>query len=181
MLRLRRSTIAFAAVLVLAPGCDGTDPCSEGPGIDGALASAERWVRVVSLLSAPDGEGTEEVGVDVASVGPGLEEEPPDRETIAVHSEHLDDIEEGLRAGESVYLAMASEGLEREAVSYVVRLRSDATVLLGGDECMAEGEAFLRDRLGDGFDAAITSVIGLGDREQILERLAPPAEASASP
>lgn len=138
-------------------------------------------MRVVSLLSAPGGDGTLEVGADIASVDPGPEEEPPVRGTITLHQEALDEVEAGLRDGDQVYLAMASEGLEREMVAYVIVLHSDGTASLGGDECIEEGQASLRERLGDDHDAVITSVIGLRDREQILERLALPDEASTSP
>jgi hypothetical protein len=104
--------VSFLVVMVV-PGC-GTDPCGEGPGVDGALASAERWVRVLSVSGGATGADTQGVNFGVVPVDVAHREGPPRTETVAVHSSFLPGIEEGLAAQDDVFLALASKGLERK-------------------------------------------------------------------
>jgi hypothetical protein len=61
---------------------------------------------------------------------------------------------------------LASKGLEREMVSYVIVRGADGSHHVVG-ECLADGEELLRQRLDGSYDAAIGAVIGVTDRRQI--------------
>jgi len=91
-------------------------------------------------------------------------------ETIAVHSSFLPSIERGLSGQDHVYLALASKGLEREMVIYVVVRGADGNHRFPGD-CMSDEEELLRQRLGDKYDERLDSVIGSTDRDRILRLL----------
>lgn len=150
----------------LLAGC-GEGTCGSGPGVDGGMASAERWVRVLSV-PAMVGEGTIEVPLQVVAVDQAHDEGPPRTERVGVHASFMASIEEGLAHHDDVFLALASTGLERELVSYVVVRGSDGSHRLEG---ICQGESFLRARLGDGYDAAIDAVIGQRHPARILRAL----------
>jgi hypothetical protein len=167
----RRWVGATAAFLALTlRSCGGGGSCGNGPGIDNTVASAERWVRVLSSPEAVDAEGTVDVDFEVAPVEGGLHEGSPASETLAVHSSFLPGIEQGLSEQDHVYLALASTGLEREMVIYVVVRGADGSHRFPGS-CMSEGEELLRQRLGDKYDERLDSVIGSTDRDRILALL----------
>lgn len=134
------------------------------------VASAERWLRVLSWPGAGSAEGTSSIDLDVASVRPGRLEGRPQIESIFLHSSFVPGIHGAIGRGDAVYLALVSEGLEHEMVSYVIAVSADGEHHFVGD-CTSEGEALLRERLGSAYDATMTSVIGSTDREQILALL----------
>jgi hypothetical protein len=170
-LRLYTRVAATATLLALTlPSCGDGGSCGDGPGIDNTVASAERWVRVLSSPEAVDAEGTVDVDFEVAPVEGGLLEGSPEGETIAVHSSFLPGIEPGLSGQDHVYLALASKGLEREVVIYVVVRGADGNHRFPGD-CMSDGEELLRQRLGDKYDERLDSLIGSTDRDRILRLL----------
>jgi hypothetical protein len=146
----------------------------DGPGVDDMLASAERWLHVLTWDDVETSGGTDPIELEVASVAPDRSEDGPRYEPVWVHGSFLPGIEEAIDRGDAVYLAMASEGLVREMVSYVLAVTAGGDHrLLGG--CVAEGEALVRDRLGDRYDAVMAQVIGSTDRDRILRLLeAPP-------
>ncbi len=152
---------------LLLPAC--TDPCSEGPGIYEFVASAARWLHLLEPFDVPDGDGSLEVSMNVAIVGKAGEG-PGRIETVAVYDAFAPEIERLLDEGE-VYLAVASKNLERGSVLYVVVRDDEGSYRLAGGRCMREGENFLRDRLGEDFDATIGGIIGETEREQILRAL----------
>lgn len=156
--------VALMTVLVV-PGC-ATEACGEGPGVVNTLASAERWLRVLSTPESATGEDTQDVTFQAVPVDATQSEGPPRTETIAVHSSFLPGIEDGLATHHDVFLALASRGLEREMVSYVVvRGDDDSHHLLG--ECGQSQEDFLRKRLDGKYDVTIDAVIGVTDRQDI--------------
>src|SRR5262245_60779536 len=121
--RVALGSMAVALALLAAPAC--TDDCSDGPGIDNALASAERWVRARSWPGIGSTDGTTSVDLRVAPVASDGTEGPTALETLAIHDSFAPGIESALAHGERVYLAVASEGLEDETVSYVVSVNTD--------------------------------------------------------
>lgn len=148
----------------------GTDPCSEGPGFDNALASVERWVRVISLAETPSGDGTVKVAFRVVDVANATTEGPPHPEAIAVHETFLPDIRDGLESDDDVYLMIASSDFVRPMVSTVmVRDTGGSHHFVG--YCAFEGEQLLRQRLGDHYDAVLETLIGLTSRRDILSLL----------
>jgi hypothetical protein len=136
-----------------------------GPGVDNTLASAERWLRVLSMPESATGEGTPDVDVQVVPVDAAQSEGTPRTETIAIHSSFLPGIEDGLAAQDDVFLALASRGLEQETVAYVVR-DADGSHHFAG-ECAQSDEEFPRERLDGRYDAAIDAVIGMTHRHRI--------------
>jgi hypothetical protein len=117
-------------------------------------------------------EGTQNVDFQVVPVDEAHREGSPRTETVAVHSSFLLGIEDGLAAQDDVFLALASRGLEREMVAYVVvRGAGDSHHFPG--ECAQRDEEFLRDRLDSRYDATIDAVIGMTDRHRIMEIVPP--------
>jgi hypothetical protein len=170
MRRRKRSTgwrlVLTASLLTSLALSDCGRSCGESVGIDSLLASAQRWVRVLSSPEVPDADGTVEMSFEVVPVATGGEEGSPRAETIAVHPSFLPGIKECLESHEDVFLALASKGLEREMVSYVIVRGADGSHHVVG-ECLADGEELLRQRLDGSYDAAIGAVIGVTDRRQI--------------
>jgi hypothetical protein len=169
---LRRGlTLAVALLMILVvPGC-GTGTCNaDGPGVDKTLASAERWLRVLSMPESQTGEETQDVTFQVVLVDSTQSEGSPRTEMIAVHSSFLPGIEEGLAARDDVFLALASKGLEQEMVAYMIVRDADGSHHFAG-ECAQSHEQFLRERLDGRYDATIDSVIGVTDRHRIKEIL----------
>jgi hypothetical protein len=134
------------------------------------VASAERWLRVAAPATLPDGDGTVEASLEVMEVHEDRSEGPRHRETIAVHSGFASGIEEALADGDSVYLSLSSAGVEREMVSYVVAVDPDGEHRFVG-RCMGEGQALLKNRLGNAYDTRMDRVIGSTDSETILSLL----------
>jgi hypothetical protein len=161
------TTVACLAVVVL-PSC--SDCGNDGPGVDNMVATAERWVRVLSSPGRREGEGTIVAELDVVPVSADGAEGRPRLERIAVHSWFLDGIDDAMGAGDAVFFAMSSEGLEREMVSYVIARTANGEHRFLGD-CVAEGEVLLRDRLGSGYDSTMEKVIGSTDADRILSLL----------
>jgi len=168
--------------LVLVVGAGGfavvrLAPCtsSEAP-FDGFVASVERWLEVVPPFpSTTDGtpranDRTFLLDLLVRPVGEEGVAGPATRERVAIHDSFIGDIERALGDGSDVFLAFTSEGLVRQEVSFVVARQLDGThAFLGG--CWSEsGSAWLRERLGDGYDKAMDKVIGSTDPDRI-ERL----------
>jgi hypothetical protein len=148
----------------------GTDPCSEGPGFDNTIASARRWILVVSSPMTPTGEGTVDVAMRVADVNATGTEDAPHDETIAVHSTFLPGIDAGMSNESDVFLAMSSKNPSKAQVSSVVVRDAEGSHHFEG-LCAAEGEELLRRRLGDRYDATIEALIGLTGRQRILALL----------
>ena len=159
--------LACLAILV-PPGCSSCG--DDGPGVDNMVATVERWLRVLSSAGPLEGEGTIVTEFDVVPINADGAEGRPHLERIAVHSSFLDGIDEATGEGDAVFLAMSSEGLVREMVSYVIaRTAKGQHRFLG--ECVAEGEILLRDRLGNGYNTAMEQVIGSTDADEILSLL----------
>lgn len=168
--------ILFAgALLMLLPGCGGTEECGEGPGIDNALATAERWVRLVAMPQVENEDRTIEVPLRVIPVDSQGSEGPEVAETIAIHGAFFPGIQEGMTNEEYIYLAMASRGLEREMVSFVLIRESNGEHQIVGGECLEAGEQLLRDRLGDDYNSVFEDLIGMTGRERILALLQGPS------
>ncbi len=161
--------LAVAFLVVMAfPGC-GPGVCgADGPGVDGMLASAERWVRVLSI-EGTTGEDPLEVELQVVPVDAAHREGSPSNEAVAVPSSFLSGIEDGLAAQDDVFLALASKGLERETAAYVIVRGADGGHHFVG-ECSQRDEDFLRESLGGRYDATIELVIGMTGRDR-LERI----------
>jgi hypothetical protein len=134
------------------------------------VASAERWVRVLSSPGSLEGEGTIVTDLDVVPVDAGGSEGRPRLESIAMHGSFLPGIHPAMGEGDAVLLALASEGLEREMVSYAIARTADGEHRFLG-KCVAVGETLLRDRLGSGYDTAMEKVTGSTDADQILSLL----------
>jgi hypothetical protein len=164
-------TLAVALLMVtVVPDC-GTGTCdADGPGVDGTLASTERWVRVLSLPEGATGADTEGVDFQVVPVDAAQREGSPRTETVAVHPSFLPGIEDGLAARDDVFLALASHGLEREGVAYVIVRGADGSRHFAG-ECAQGDEEFLRERFDGRYDATIDAVIGTTDSRRIKEIL----------
>lgn len=161
--------VALLAVVVI-PGC-GTGTCAgDGPGVDNTLASAKSWVRVLSMPEGATGEGTRDVDFQVVPVDVAHREGSPRTETLAVPSSFLPGIEDALAAQDDVFLALASTGLEREMVAYVIVRGTDGSHQFVG-ECAQGDEEFLRGRLDGRYDATIDAVIGMTDRDHIKRTL----------
>lgn len=161
------TTVACVAALV-PPGCSSCG--DDGPGVDHMVATAERWLRVLSLPDSLEGDGTIVTEIDVVPVHAGEAEGRPRLERIAVHSSFLDEIHEAIGDGDAVFLAMSSEGLVREMVSYVIARTAEGQHRFLG-ECVAEGEILLRDRLGNTYNTTMEKVIGSTDADEILSLL----------
>jgi len=157
------TTVACLAVLV-PPGCSSCG--DDGPGVDNMVATAERWLRVLSSPGPLGGEGTIVTELDVVPVNAGGAEGRPRLERIAVHSSFLEGIHEAMGEGDAVFLAMSSEGLVREMVSYVIARTANGQHRFLG-ECVAEGEISLHDRLGNGYNTTMEKVIGSTDADEI--------------
>ena len=140
--------------------------------MDNTLASAERWLRVLSMPEGAIREGTENVDFDVVPVDADQREGSPLTATVAVHPSFLPGIEDGLAAQDDVFLALASNGLEREGVAYVIVRGADGSHHLAGGECAHGDEEFLRSRLDGSYDATLDAVIGMTDRHGIERILA---------
>ena len=166
MVHPRSALLAVIAV----PGCGPGTCAGDGSGVDNALASAERWVRVLSIPEGATGEGTVEVDFQVVPVDVAHREGSPRRETVAVPSSFLSGVEDDLAAQDDVFLALASKGLEREMVAYVIVRGADGSHQFVG-ECSQADEEFLRERLGGRYDATIDAVIGMTDRDRIKRML----------
>lgn len=158
---------AFALVR-LAP-CAFAD--SRAP-TDGILASAERWLEVAPPFpSAPDPDGTVVLDLSVREVRAGGVAGPIMSEGVAIHEVFLREIRPALDEGSRVFLALTSQGLTREMVSYVVARGTDGThVFLFGCDIDLTTEA--RGLLGARYDTAIRRIIGLTDPDSIYGVLA---------
>jgi hypothetical protein len=139
----------------------------DGPGVDNMLATAERWLHVLTWDDVGTSDGTDPFELEVASVAPERSEGRPRVEPVWIHGSFLPGIEEAIEGGDAVYLAMASESLVREVVPYVLAVTPEGDHRLPG-ECVAEGEALVRDRLGGRYDDVMAQVIGNTDRDRIL-------------
>ena len=113
----------------------------------------------------------------VRPVGEGGVTGPATRERVAIHDSFIGDIDSALGDGSDVFLAIASEGLVREEVIFVVARNDGTHGFLGG--CWSEsGGAWLRELLGARYDSAMRRIIGLTDREAIYRVLADIGEAT---
>jgi hypothetical protein len=162
--------LAFVATFSSLGARCGTDPCGEGPGFDNNLASARRWILVVSSPTPPAGEGTVHVAMRVAGVDATGAVGAPHDEAIAVHSTYLPGIDAGLSNESDVFLAMSWRNPSNAQVSSVVLRDAEGSHHFVG-LCAAGGEELLRRRLGDRYDATIEALIGLTGRQRILALL----------
>lgn len=169
-----RKPVATVILLIAIAGplLGGCTSCGDidGPGVDNMLATAERWVHILSWGDIGVSEGTDPIELDVAPVHRDGLEGQPRVESISLHVSFLPDIDDAIGEGDSVYLAMASEGLEREMVSYVITVTADGDHRLLG-ECVAEGEMLLRERLKDRYDDVMSQVIGSTGPRRILRMI----------
>jgi hypothetical protein len=163
------SCLVAVVILPLGTSCSSCGD-TDGPGFDNMVASAERWLRVATPATLPDGDGTLNADLEVSGIREDRSEGPRHRETIAVHSWFASGIEDALADGDSVYLALSSTGLDREMVSYAIARDSDGDHRFIG-RCLGEGQALLRSRLGSAYDARMEEVIGSTDPETILSLL----------
>jgi hypothetical protein len=184
-----RGVGATIAVLVLLGSCStapsepairfggGLESCDECGGPFAGLTTVERWVEIL----APAEEFADEDLIDasrsvvvdtrvvpvrsISSVG------TPRTEPIDFHASYFPGIEWALTTGGRVFLALASEGLEREMVSYVL-IRTAA-----GEHFFAGGGAFatftdpFRRLLGDRYDSALDTLVGMTQRREIEDLL----------
>jgi hypothetical protein len=169
---------AAFALVKLAP-CAFADSRSS---TDGILATAERWLEVEQPVPdvhgmLPDGNGLARVELLVRHLdADGVTSSTVVAEGVAIDDVFLRQIRPALDDGSRVFLALASKGLVREMVAYVVARRTDGTHrFLSG--CGIDLTAETRDMLGSRFDAAIRQVIGLTDRADIFRVLADVEEA----
>jgi hypothetical protein len=166
-----RRPIAATILLigVVVPWFGACTSCSDmdGPGVDNTLATAERWLHVLSWRDMGVSEGTDKIELDLAPVRPDGLDGRPQVESISLHRSFMPSIEDAIGEGDAVYLAMASHGLEREMVSFVVAVTAEGDHRLLG-ECAGEGEALLRERLEGRYDDVMSSVIGSTGRRRIV-------------
>lgn len=90
----------------------------------------------------------------------------PATEAVAIHSSFLPGAEDALEDGDRVFLALASEGLEREMVAYVLIRHADGSYDFAGD-CAAFTMSFLQGALGGRQDEVLDRIVGLTDRSRI--------------
>ena len=123
------------AAALAAPTVGSCTPCgdTDGPGVDNMLASAERWVHVLSWPSVGASEHTDTVQLDVAPVAPDGTDGRPRVEAISLHGSFVPGIGDAMSRGDAVYLAMASEGLDREVVFYVLGVTAERDHRLIGE------------------------------------------------
>lgn len=161
-----RLLVALIVVTSSTASClsRGEDPCSEGPGVDGLIASAERW-----LVLAPSSYDD----IDVSGSCPSR---PADRYAIAIHPTTVPEVRDALDEGATVFLALSSAGSERELVIYEIARSPAGAHRLLNDAC--GWTEVLQARLRERFDARMASVIGQTDRGRIEALLGPPSSTS---
>lgn len=145
------SRIAVALVLsasTLAACGTATDPCGEGPGAENLVAAAEGWLVLgPSSFDGFDIAGEDRTVVSRVEAAPATDAEhraPFATTPVAIHTSFVPDIRRALDEGATVWLALASSGLEREQVAYpLARLPDGSHRLLGGD-CMDTANRFLQ-------------------------------------
>jgi hypothetical protein len=158
--------LAAALLVTLLPACSPS--CGgDRAGPVNSLATAERWVRVVDIVEPPGGAGTNVIDLEVVAVDASQREGAVHTGSVAVHSDFMDGMTEGLADGGDVFLGLASKGLEREQVAYVIVRGVDGAHHLVGGDCAASDEAFLRDQLGDRFEATMEALIGVSEVPRI--------------
>ena len=151
-------------------------PCafasSEAP-FTSVVASVERWLEVEPPFpDTPDPDGTVVLEVSVREVEPGGDVGAASKERVAVHGSFVGDIQDALDDGSNVFLAMSSEGLDREQVAFVVaRTTGGRHSFLGGCD-WASGAAGLREGLGGRYEATMRRIVGLTDQDAIYRVLA---------
>lgn len=159
-------------------GCP--DEPGEDPGPVNAIAIVERWLEVHSVSDEMRALETAEAFEDVLTATQVLQldvSEPPDGDIgvqpIAIHSSYIPGIDATLDDGGRVFLGLGSEGLEREMVVFALA-RPPGTASYFAGACQFESLTRpLRERLGDGYESALTSIIGVTDHDEIVETLTP--------
>ena len=151
-------------------------PCafasSEAP-FTSVVASAERWLQVEPPFpDTPDTDGTAVLEVSVREVGPGGAVGGASNEQIAIHGSFVGDIQDALDDGSRVFLAMSSEGLDREQVSFVIARTTDGRHSFLGGCAWAPDAAGLREGLGARYEATMHRIVGLTDQDAIYRILA---------
>jgi len=154
------------------------------------LATAERWVEIDSIPSAVSvpataSEGrTLEIDLTVKEYDPATDTFPGDaaKVPIAIHTSMLPGAAWAVSEGGSVFLALASKGLEREMVAYTLVKPAAGSYFFAG-ECQFQSlTAPLRQSLGSRYDSVMEKIIGVTDANEmvaLLER--PPPVGTASP
>lgn len=161
-------------------GCRG-EP-GEGPGPVNAIAVVERWLEVHSVTDEMRALETDEAFEAVPTATKVLQlevSELPDgyiaREPVAIHSSYIPGIDATLDAGGRVFLGLASEGLERETTAFALARPTESPSYFAG---ICQFEALtqpLRESLGDEYETALTSIIGITDPNEIAETLTKPS------
>jgi hypothetical protein len=172
--------IVLAALL----GCSGltacadTDSCGDGPGPGNWIADAERWLvlspSALNDVEIPDEDRTLTMRVEAAPVADADHHGTFVTTTVVINGSFLPDVRAALEDGATVWLALASTGLERELVSYPLARFPDGSHRLLGDSCMEATTEFLQQRLGASFDERMETIVGLTDEQQIAKLLRPP-------
>lgn len=181
--RRRRIGLAIGFVLVVAGGAVAVvsiAPCvfaEDRAPTEGIVALAERWLEVEEPVPdvpgmMTDGSGNASVELLVRHLGPdGDADSAVVAEAVTIHDDLLRLIEPALQEGSRVFLALASEGLAREMVAYVVARRIDGQhEFLSG--CGFDLTTEAREMLGARYEAAMRRIIGLTDAEAIYRVLA---------
>lgn len=187
-LRSHGLPLVIALGLVLLAACADAPPPGSGASVLGAtaaeefgscaeegiefappvgyLASVERWLEVTeatpALAEAAATATDENVVVEMAvtAVSPQAANEAS-AERVALHPSYLAGIEWALRNDSRVFLALGSEGLERELVLYVLVRTSDGEHFFAGD---CQNEALtepVRALLGEATDSTLDRLPGL--------------------
>jgi hypothetical protein len=176
---VRRIVLAALLSSCALMACAGTDACGEGPGPENWVAGAERWMvlgpSALDGVEIPDEDRTLTVSVDAAPVADAAHHGAFTTTTVAIHDSFVPDVRAALEDGATVWLALASTGLEGELVSYSLARFPDGSHRLLGDDCADPANEFLQQRLGDSFDERMEAIVGLTGQRTIAEALRPPA------
>lgn len=166
-------------------GACGEDGPGEGPGAVENLAVAERWLEVRSVTEEmrqfETNEAFEnvlegatqvlELHVSDPKEGSTDQAEATRVESVAIHTSYIAGIDSTLDGGGRVFLALASKGLIREMVAFtLVRPLKSGSYFAG--LCQYESLTRpLQTLLGDRYEDALTSIIGVTDRDAIIQTL----------
>jgi hypothetical protein len=153
------------------------------------LAVAEQWVEIdsipsgVSVPATASSGRTVAIGLAVKKYDPATDSFPGTaaKAPIAIHTSMLPGAAWAVSEGGRVFVALASEGLEREMVAYTLVKPAAGSYFFAG-ECQFQSlTAPLRQSLGSRYDSVMENAIGVTDANEIVALVeGPPPVGTAS-
>ncbi len=178
---------ALIVALVFSVSCASDAEVYGGCGGDGGesvepaafVSEVERWLEVGSItdeMHAYESDDTIQTGttetipVAVEAVeGSGGQ----DLESLTLHTSMIPGIVATLDRGGAVFLGLSSEGVEEELVFFALARPEDEGSYFTGRCSYRSLTEPLRERLGEDFEVALDSVIGITDDDRIVRALFP--------